>query len=210
MIAVGDEQLEAQRLQIVGRDARAGETVEHDEQRIDLAEVAEQLRAGPANLDDTDRCRRHLPCADDVRNLRQARIRDSRHADVAGRARTGQRVEERRLARARQPDDPNLERQRYRSDARVICFCKETNARCCNDLIAPSVLPRIVATSAFGKLKTNFKVETCCCSVDRPSISSRMLCRPIDCMAAASADGSLSPSGSGTSSSGCHRRVARK
>src|SRR2546430_12226123 len=89
-------------------------------------------------------------------------------------------------------------------------LCNETSARCCSDLIAPSVLSRIVATSALGRLKTNFSVSTCCCSVDSPSISSSMLCRPIDCSAATSAEGSLSPSGSGTSSSGCQRRFGRE
>ena len=42
------------------------------------------------------------------------------------------------------------------------------------------------------------------------AIKSSMLSRPIDCSAAASADGSDSSGGSGTSSSGCQRRVARK
>ena len=45
-----------------------------------------------------------------------------------------------------------------------ICFCSETSARCWSDLTAPSVFPRIVAASAFEKLKTNFSVSTCCCS----------------------------------------------
>jgi hypothetical protein len=112
VVAVGYEKLEAERLEIVGRNARAGESIEHDEQRIDLAQVAEQLRAGPANLDDTDRCRRHLPSVDSFRNLRQARIWNSRHADVAGRTRTGERTEQRRLTGARQPDDADLECQR--------------------------------------------------------------------------------------------------
>jgi hypothetical protein len=77
-------------------------------------------------------------------------------------------------------------------------------------LIAPSVLPRIVATSAFGKLKTNFSVSTCCCSGERFSISSSMLWRPIECIASSSAETSSDPGGSGTSSSGCVRFVARK
>ena len=54
--------------------------------------------------------------------------------------------------------------------ASPICFCSDTSARCWSDLIAPSVLPRIVATSPFEKLKTNFSVSTCCCSGESPSI----------------------------------------
>ena len=79
--------------------------------------------------------------------------------------RAGERVEQRRLAGARQPDDPDLEGQASAPGFRRICFCSDTSARCCSDLIAPSVLSRIVATSAFGKLNTNFSVSTCCCSV---------------------------------------------
>ncbi len=69
MVAVGDEQLELQRLEVVRRDARAGEAVEHDEQRVDLAQVAEQRRPGAAHLDDTHRGRRHLARLHDVGEL---------------------------------------------------------------------------------------------------------------------------------------------
>ena len=92
----------------------------------------------------------------------------------------------------------------------VTCFWSEASARCWSDLIAPSVLPRIVATSAFAKLKTNFSVSTCCCSGESVSISLSIDWRPIDCIASSSADGSSEPGGSGTSSSGCHRLRARK
>ena len=74
VVAVGDEQLELQRLEIVGGNLRAGEAVEHDEQRVDLPKVAEQRRPGPAHLGDADRRRRHLARLDDVRQLLQARI----------------------------------------------------------------------------------------------------------------------------------------
>src|ERR671922_2221348 len=42
VVAVGDEQLELQRLEIVRGHAGAGEAVEHDEQRVDLAQVPQQ------------------------------------------------------------------------------------------------------------------------------------------------------------------------
>ena len=77
-------------------------------------------------------------------------------------------------------------------------------------MIAPSVLPRIVAASAFAKLKTNFSVSTCCCSGERSSISSSIDFCPIDSSAPASAEVDSSAGGSGTSSSGCQRLVARK
>src|SRR5581483_9770093 len=60
VVAVGDEQLELQRLEIVLRDARAREAVENDEERVYLAQLPEQLRPGTAHLDDPDRGRRDL------------------------------------------------------------------------------------------------------------------------------------------------------
>ncbi len=33
----------------------------------------------------------------------------------------------------------------------MICFCNDASALCCSDFTAPSVLPRIVATSPFEK-----------------------------------------------------------
>src|SRR4029077_5766733 len=94
-----------------GRHARAGEAVEHDEGRIDLPEVPEQLGPGAPHLDDADRGRRDLARVDDTGVFRQPGIRNAVHADVAGRVRTGERVEQRRLAGARQPDNPDLEGQ---------------------------------------------------------------------------------------------------
>ena len=102
VVAVGDEQLELQRLEIVVRDARPREAVEHDEQRVDLAQVAEQRRAGAAHLDDANRRGRDLARIDDVGELLQPRIRDRRHPHLAARARTGERLEQHRLAGARQ------------------------------------------------------------------------------------------------------------
>ena len=90
-----------------------------------------------------------------------------------------------------------------------ICFCSEASARCWSDFTAPSVLPRIVATSPFEKLNTNFSVSTCCCSSDSRSISVSRLSRPIECIASISAESPAS-CGSGTSSSGCTRLLARK
>src|SRR5207248_6781328 len=45
MVAVGDEELKLQRLEVVGGDARAGEAVEDDEERVDLPQVAQKLWA---------------------------------------------------------------------------------------------------------------------------------------------------------------------
>src|SRR5205814_174512 len=183
------------------------ESVEHDQERVDLAQVAEQLRPRAAHLHDPDRRGRDLTRPDHLPDPRQARVGDRSHADVTGCTRARQGVEQRRLPGARKPHDPDLERH---YDVFEICFCNDTSARCWSDFTAPSVLPRMVATSAFGKLNTNFSVSTCCCSCERFSISSSMLWRPIDCSASASAEGSSSPCGSGTSSSGCQRRFARK
>ena len=61
----------------------------------------------------------------------------------------------------------SLLQSRLRGLRSVSCFWSETSARCWSDLIAPSVLPRIVAASPFEKLKTNFSVNTCFCSCER-------------------------------------------
>src|SRR5207302_390295 len=60
VIAVGDEQLELQRLQVVVRHPRAGEPVEDDEERVDLTQLAEQLRTGAAHLHHANGGRRDL------------------------------------------------------------------------------------------------------------------------------------------------------
>ena len=109
MVAIGDEQLELQRLEIVRRNPRSGEAVEHDEKRIDLPQITQERRPRTAHLDDTDRRRRHLARLHDVGELLQAWVGDRRHSDLAARTRTGQRFEQHRLAGARQPDDPDLE-----------------------------------------------------------------------------------------------------
>ena len=48
MIAIRDEELEAKRLEVVGGNTRSRETVEHDEERVNLAQVPEQR--GPCSL----------------------------------------------------------------------------------------------------------------------------------------------------------------
>ena len=48
MVAVGDEQLELQRLEVVAGIPRPGPAVEDDEQSVDLAQVAEQRRPVPS------------------------------------------------------------------------------------------------------------------------------------------------------------------
>src|SRR6478736_642906 len=60
VVAVGDEQLELQRLEVVGGNAGAGEAVEDDEKRVDLSQVAEQRRACPGNVDHAHRRGRDL------------------------------------------------------------------------------------------------------------------------------------------------------
>ena len=110
VVAIGDEQLEPKCLEIVRRDARAREAVQHDEERVHLTQVAEQLRTGAAHLDDADRRRRDLARPDHLGDAREAWIGNRRHADIPGCTRTCQRVEQRRLPGARKPHDPDLER----------------------------------------------------------------------------------------------------
>ena len=105
------------------RAARAGaprprrsERDDH-QQRVDLAQVAEQLRAGARDVDDADRRRRDLARLLDRGQLRQPLVGDRRHADVLlqivrGDTRLRERVEERGLPRARRADDSHLESHR--------------------------------------------------------------------------------------------------
>src|SRR5215468_7607091 len=82
VVAVGDEQLELQRLEVVGRNARAREAVEHHEERIDLSQIPEQLRPRPGNVDDPNSRRRDLSRTDRPGELLEALVGNLRHPDV--------------------------------------------------------------------------------------------------------------------------------
>ena len=114
VVAVCHQQLELERLEVVGGDAGAGEPVEDDEERVHLPQIAEQLWTRPGNVDDAHGRRRDLPRIDRLGELLEPLVRDLRHPDVllagAVRLRARQRPKERRLARARQPDDAHLQR----------------------------------------------------------------------------------------------------
>ena len=69
VVAIRDEQLELQRLEIGCGLARAGPAVEHREQRVDLPQVPEQRGARTGHVDDANRGRRDLLRADDSREL---------------------------------------------------------------------------------------------------------------------------------------------
>ena len=111
VIAVRDEQLELERLEVVGRCRPVREPVEDGEDRVDLPEVAEQLRAGAGHVDDADRGRGHLAGGDELGEPTEPLVGDRRHADVRlladrrvrGDLRAGARqgVEQRRLAAVR-------------------------------------------------------------------------------------------------------------
>ena len=64
MVAIGDEKLERQRLEVISGNARAGETVENDEKRVHLPQIAEKLRSRPGDVDHPHRRGRHLARAD--------------------------------------------------------------------------------------------------------------------------------------------------
>ena len=81
-----------------------------DQQGVHLAEVAEQLRSAPLDVDNPHTRRRHLLRRDDRRQLLEARVGDRRHAHVRRGGRPRERVEERRLPRARKAHDSRLER----------------------------------------------------------------------------------------------------
>ena len=85
--------------------ASAPKPPEHDEERIDLPEVAELRGAGPGDVLDADRRGRDLARLHDLGERTEALVGDRRHADVRlpvlAAARLGERGEERRLAAAR-------------------------------------------------------------------------------------------------------------
>ena len=111
VIAVCDEQLELERLEVVVRCRPVREPVEDGEDRVDLPEVAEQLRTGAGHVDDSDRRRGHLAGGDELGEPPEPPVGDRRHADVRlladrrvrGDLRAGARqsVEQRRLAAVR-------------------------------------------------------------------------------------------------------------
>jgi len=108
VIAVGDQQLELQVLQLVV-------VADDREQRVGAAQVAEQRRARSRHVDDADRRGGDLRRRLDEREAVEAIIGDRRHPDVLlhlvlRRVGVGQRVEERGLARAGQADDADVER----------------------------------------------------------------------------------------------------
>ena len=115
MIAIRDQQLELQGDEIVVGIACSRPGVEDDEQRVGLAEVAEQLRACPRDVDHAQNGGRDLLRLLNVRDGPEALVRNRRHADVLlarhGCPRPGQSLEERRLAGVRQADNADRESQ---------------------------------------------------------------------------------------------------
>ena len=106
-------------LEVAGRIGARREAVEHDEQRVDLAEVAEQRRPGARDVLDADRDRRDLLGRDDLRRARRgaASATSAMPTFVLPYSPPPVRVsarEERRLARTRQADDPGFERHGWR------------------------------------------------------------------------------------------------
>ena len=82
MVAVVDEQLERERLEI-GRGIGIGaEATEDDEQRVDLPEIAELRRGAAGDVLHPDRRRRHLARVDDLRKCVEPDVGDRRDADV--------------------------------------------------------------------------------------------------------------------------------
>jgi hypothetical protein len=114
VVAVRDEELERQRLEVRGRIARAAERVEHHQERVDLTEVPEELGTRAGNVHDAHGRRGDLLRVDDLREPEEAAVGHRGHADVLLAELTGaglrERAEQRRLPRRRQPDDAHLQR----------------------------------------------------------------------------------------------------
>ena len=101
MVAVRDEQLELERLEVIGGNARAGKAVENNEKGVHLAQVPEELRTRSGDVDDADGGRGDLPRAHGPGEPIETLVRDLRHSDVllarAVRLGARQSAEERRL-----------------------------------------------------------------------------------------------------------------
>ena len=113
VVAVGDEQLELEVLEVVRGRRAVRVRVEHDEQRVDLAQRPQQRRPGAGHVLHADRRRRDLARGDDDGELVEPLVGDRRHPDVrlavALGARLRERGEERGLARPGQTDDADFE-----------------------------------------------------------------------------------------------------
>ena len=114
VIAVGDDELELDRLQVVGGIRLRAEVVQHGDQGVRLAQLAEDGRAQTGRVDEPDRRRRRLGGALDLRDGIEPLVRNRRDAHVllAVRRRRDAREggEEGRLARARQAHDSDVQR----------------------------------------------------------------------------------------------------
>ena len=104
MVAVCDEQLQLERLEVAARVGVGAEAAQHDKQRVDLTQVPELSLARARNVLHADRRRSDLLRVHDLRERGEALVGDRRHADVRlpvfASARLGQRREERRLPAA--------------------------------------------------------------------------------------------------------------
>ncbi len=119
VVAVGNEQLEAEPLEIALRIGVRRESVQDEQQRIDLAKVAEERCPRSGDIYHANGRRRHLASRDDGCNAIEARVCDRCHAHVRLRRRAGvrgdvlagarERMEQRRLPCVRKPDDADLE-----------------------------------------------------------------------------------------------------
>ena len=118
MVAVGDEQLELQRLEIGGRVGAGEKPSSDDEQRVDLAEGAELRRPGPGTS-----CTRSAAGVTSSPSTTSASaleplVGDRRHAEVRSsrtrRRPLRQRREQGRLPDAGQADDADFERHSRR------------------------------------------------------------------------------------------------
>jgi hypothetical protein len=81
VLAVGDDQLEPERLEVRWGIRALGEAIEDGEQRVGLPQLARNLRA-TRHVDDADRRRRDLLRADDLCQPIEAIVRDHGHAEL--------------------------------------------------------------------------------------------------------------------------------
>jgi len=107
VIAIRDEELEPERLQVGRRVSRTGEPVNDREQRVNLSQIPEQGRTRPGDVGQLERRRSGLRGAGRLCDRLQPLVGNRHGAERS--VSTDERCEEHRAAGPRKPDDPDLE-----------------------------------------------------------------------------------------------------
>jgi hypothetical protein len=122
VVAVGDDQLKPEALDVRGGVRSTREAIQDGEERVGLTELARDLGPPPGHVDDPDRGGCRLLRPDEGRELLEPLVGDDGHSHVRLRRhgrirgdfgpRVRQRVEQCRLPGIGETHDPDLQRHR--------------------------------------------------------------------------------------------------